>query len=119
MDDRIIKGKGGKEGRRGPRKRNSEEGGRGDVEEEKEEEEKEKGVGNKTKRLFGFSRIQRLSVCSPRLVSDGCYITEKKGAAESSACTRPVGQKQRGRQPADKSSVASAQLITHPATCSA
>lgn len=76
MDDRIIKGKGGKEGRRGPRKRNSEEGGRGDVEEEKEEE---KGVGNETKRLFGFSRIQRLSVCSPRLVSDGCYITEKGG----------------------------------------
>lgn len=88
------------------------------MEEEKEEED-EKGVGNETKRLFGFSRIQRLSVCSPRLVSDGCYITEKKGAAESSACIRPVGQKQRGRRPADKSSVTSAQLITRLATRSA
>ncbi len=38
--------------------------------------EEEKGVGNKTKRLFRFSRILRFCVCSPSS-SDGCYITGK------------------------------------------
>lgn len=43
---------------------------------EEEEKEEEKGVGNKTKRLFGFSRILRFYVFYPSS-SDSCYITEK------------------------------------------
>lgn len=61
--ERIIRkgGEGGKENRQGnPRKR----------------KEEEMGVGNKTKRLFGFSRILRFSVCSAP-TSDSSYITEK------------------------------------------
>lgn len=71
-DERMRQGK---EERKGsPRKRNSGEDRRriGDVEEETKEE---KGVGNESKRLFGFSRILRFYVHFPSS-SDSCCITE-------------------------------------------
>lgn len=60
----LKRGEGREERNSCPRKRNPEEDRRRmrDVEEEKEEE---KGVGNKTKRLFGFSRILRFDVFVP------------------------------------------------------